>query len=317
MRLKSFFSATALILLITSCSGQEAASQSGAFAEVKTLVEKKEFDKAIEQLNGAIEKDADQPLAWFLRGLSKAGKGEHETALADYDEAVNRLGSHSEIADTAKARMFLYRGLSRFALNQNDPAIADFTEALNRGYVNRSEALAYRGVCYGRKEDFGNVFKDLNEAISLDPKNHYAITNRGYYNSLVGDNAAAIKDHTMAIALKPDDKVSYLNRGYTYLQDGNAQQALSDFEKSYAIDSLYMGAIVYIGIAHTNMGHNAEALPWFNKVIPMDPDNPTLYYYRGTCLANLGRTEDGCVDLKRAFEGGESNAGPMIERYCR
>jgi tetratricopeptide (TPR) repeat protein len=317
LSLKRILPGLFVCFILASCSGQDASAQKSKLKPEFDLIGKKEYEKAVSGFEKAISSDEKNPYAWYGRGLAHAGVGKLELAIADYDQAIILLAENKTIEDTAKARIYFERGLNHFALTHYDPAIADFTEAINRKFAKTADAFAYRGVCYGRKEDFSNVFKDLNHAISMDPKNHYAITNRGYYNSLVGDNAAAIKDHTMAIEIMPDDKMSYLNRGYTYLQDGNVNRALEDFMASYKIDSTYMGAIVYVGIAKTNLGDNAGALPWFNKVIPMQPDNPTLYYYRGTCLANLGRTEEACPDLRKAAELGESNALPLVAKFCK
>jgi tetratricopeptide (TPR) repeat protein len=250
-------------------------------AEGKKLLESENYEKAENIFSEAIKADGESAEAAWGRGKARMGLVQYETALQDLSRAIE-LGKTQKVADEQMGKYLMDRGLSHYALAKFPEAISDFQATIDLNY-QPGEAYAYLGASQGNSDQPVNAVSSLNEAIKLDPDNHFARSNRGYYNSLLGDNKTAIEDFSAAIRLQPDDKMSYLNRGYTYIGMGDYATAVRDFEKALEIDPEFHGAITYMGIALTNTGQPKEALTWLDKAVSQEPLNATLYYYRGHC----------------------------------
>jgi len=127
------------------------------------MLEKKEFDKAIEDYTQEIRLDPQRRLVYFCRGEAYAGKGEYDKAISDYTQ---QLRLDPDNLDPDNAQTYFMRGNAYALKDENDQAIADYTNSIkldpynNRAYLNR-------GITYHRK-----AIADYETAFRL---NHYNI----------------------------------------------------------------------------------------------------------------------------------------------
>ncbi len=82
-------------------------------------------DKAISDINRAIELDPKRPLAFYDRGNSYAGKGQHDKAIEDYNEAIRLLPEYTH-ADVSRG--FCYETLGKMAI-----ALTNYKKAYSLG----------------------------------------------------------------------------------------------------------------------------------------------------------------------------------------
>lgn len=294
--------------LLTACTGQD------RVAEGKKLLETEQFDQAEAAFAEALKADSEDPEAYWGRASARMKLVRYEEAIADLDKSIS-LSEAKDLPAEQSGKYFLDRGLSHYALAHFEEAKPDFQKAIDLNH-EKAEAYSYLGVCLGNQQKPVEAVTELNKSIKLDPNQHFARANRGYYNSLLGDNRTAIADFNEAIRIQPDDKTSFLNRGYTYIGMNDYEKAKGDFQKALEIDPEFLGAIIYMGIALTNTNQPAEALEWLNKAIEKQPDNPTLFYYRGVALINLSRIEEGCADLRHSVENGDPQGAVMLQEFC-
>jgi tetratricopeptide (TPR) repeat protein len=307
--MKRLFSLLMLLCLLSACSGQD------QIAAGQKLLDEEKFAEAEVAFNKAVGKSPDNAAAWHGRAMAKMSQGKLDSALADFNKALD-LATAAKAAKEDMGKYHFNRGFNYYALAKFGSCKPDFQAAIENGY-KLSEANAYLGVAYGNSDDDISALKFLAIAVKEDPKNHFAWTNRGYYNSKVGDNKTAIFDFTKAIELMPDDKVSYLNRGYTYIGMNDYPTALKDIEKALELDPEYHEAIAYKGIGLTNSGQPVEGEKWLTRAINQVPDNPALYYYRGVAFINMDSIDRGCADLAKAAAGGNYEGEGMREQYCK
>jgi tetratricopeptide (TPR) repeat protein len=143
-------------------------------------LERKEYARAIVALTEAI-KLKRSATAYRLRGNAYAGQGDHERAIADYDQAI-RLDPRSAVA-------YYDRGLARTEQENYAEAISDFNEAIR---LDGADAAAYhgRGLARAHQGEYDRAIADCTEAIRLDP-----------------DYAAAYRSRALAYRLR-----AWLNR---------------------------------------------------------------------------------------------------------
>src|SRR5437588_697136 len=112
------------------------------------------------------------------RGIARARQGQHDRAIADFDEAT-RL-------NPADARAHQGRGDSYTDKGEYDKAIADHTEAIR---LDAASVAAYvgRGQAFHRKGAHDQAIADYSEAIRLDPKNDSAYRYRSVCYLLTGE----------------------------------------------------------------------------------------------------------------------------------
>jgi tetratricopeptide (TPR) repeat protein len=151
-----------------------------------------EFDKALVDFEKLL---LLMPVAdgFLARGSWYSRRGDHTSALADYDRAIeleptnamaysNRASVYSQLQDMEKA-------LANYELAiQNNPGYAN-------SYTNR--AFAYYKL--GRYED---GVADCNRALALRPDHPYTYSNRGLCRAALGDKEGARADFQRALTLE-------------------------------------------------------------------------------------------------------------------
>lgn len=120
------------------------------------------------------------------------------------------------------------------ARNELVQALSDCTYALS---VNPDDvqALSNRGSIYLVAKDARAALADFNRAIALksgEPTLHF---NRGVALSDLGQSDPAIADYSEAIRLRPDLVIALHNRGYEYELKGDRVRAIADYEAALRI----------------------------------------------------------------------------------
>jgi tetratricopeptide (TPR) repeat protein len=137
--------------------------------------------------------DSKSTLAFIGRGDAYSNKGDHDRALADYNEAI-RLDPKSALALSD-------RGVAYGNKGDYDRALADLNEAI-RLDPKSAHAFRNRGVLYAHKGDNDRAIADFNETIRLDPNNALAFCNRGRAKRNIND-ASGNADIAKARQLDP------------------------------------------------------------------------------------------------------------------
>src|SRR5262249_31722958 len=100
---------------------------------------KRDFDRAISDLNEAIRLNPNDARAFNVRGRAYGSKRDYDRSIADFNEAIR----------------------------------------LDHANSFRANSFNGRGVAYREKGDYDRAITDFNEAIRLDPQLAAAFCNRG------------------------------------------------------------------------------------------------------------------------------------------
>jgi len=122
--------------------------------------------------------------------------GDHENAIARYDEAIRLDPQHAE---TYNRRGIEYYAMGKYegSINKVKRAIEDYSEAIR---LNPQRAYLYsnRAQAYSKLEQYERAIEDYDEAIRLDPRSAYAYLNRGYAYGNLGQEELADRDFAKA-----------------------------------------------------------------------------------------------------------------------
>lgn len=249
----------------------------------------------VEQIQETVpsEVDAvDAVVAWRMEtGHSLAASGDHEGALACFDEVL-RLDPDHAVALNA-------RGNAHNQLGHFEEAIADYSQAIR---LDPADAGLHRnrGVARGRSGDAQGALADFNQAIHLDPKLSEAYSDRGTEYGKVGDYQKAIDDYTAAIQLDPQSPLAYSNRAAARCEVGDYEGAIADCDAAIRLDPDRAAAYNNRAYAHLKRGEYESAELNAQRAVELRPHG---YFYnnRGQARGALGDYSGAVADLREAL----------------
>ncbi|MET4803380.1 caspase family protein [Bradyrhizobium sp. LB11.1] len=221
------------------------------------LINKRDYDRAIETLSSSLDLDPDNLGAINLRGLAHERKGEDDLAMADYNLAIRKRATFG-FAYNNRGTIQLRRGAIQSALDDfnlsikytpkfllgwtnrarvrtmtkdYDGALADFAEA-EKIDPTAQQIAGNRCITYGLMGKYDQAFADCNGLIEKQPKNTFAINNRADVSMMKGDLDAALKDYNAALQLNPNSVRAHSGRGQIYERKHDLAQARADYRSA-------------------------------------------------------------------------------------
>jgi tetratricopeptide (TPR) repeat protein len=149
-------------VFMISAHAQPAVNEGGSVVAAEDRWEKilkqKEYDDVIASINEEIQKNPNDPVAYFY-------KGNYCDQFEMYDQAVENYTKAIEFGSTSPS-VFFNRGTVNLSLGNYDQAIADFDKTLE---FDREAADVYypRGRAHYYKGDFVKAIRDFKKAESL------------------------------------------------------------------------------------------------------------------------------------------------------
>ena len=181
----------------------------------------KNYDKAMENYNKAIELDPNYVAAYTSRGLAESNLEKNQKTIKDYDKAIE--------LDPNDAETYYNRGNAKLELEDYQEAIKDYDKAIT---LDPQNAYAYvcKGIAKAQSKDYRGAIKDFDKAIELNFNFSLVYIHRGIAKFKVEDYQGAIKDSTEAIRLDPKNLTAYGNRGNAKFALGDYQGAMKDYD---------------------------------------------------------------------------------------
>lgn len=132
-------------------------------------------------------------------------------------------------AKPASAAGFIDRGVLLLDAGKFDEAIADFDQAVTMEPKN-AWALANRGIAHAWKRDVATAEKDLRAAEALDADNPVVMRARGLMAELDGDFAVAAEAYSQSLQVQPGNIFALMHRAAVYRALNQNDKALADTE---------------------------------------------------------------------------------------
>ena len=254
-----------------------------------------DWDKEIAGCSAVLSRsritNGDRAFALNNRGFAYDVKGDHDRAIADYNEAI-RLKPDD-------AAVFNNRGFVYDKMGDHDRAIADYNEAI-RLKPDLANAFNNRGATYEAKGDHDRAIADYAQAVHLKPDYAIAFKNRGLAYNAKGDRDLAIADFNEAIRLKPDYAVAYNDRGRVYEAKGDHDRAIADYNEAIRLRPEYADAFHNRGVAYDHTGDHDRAISDYNEAIRLQPDYAFAFGDRGFTCAQKGEHDRAITDYNEA-----------------
>jgi tetratricopeptide (TPR) repeat protein len=261
-------------------------------------LEKKEYDKAIDDFTGCIRINPKDSTAFNNRGLAWSNKKEYDKAIADLTEAVT-LNPKNSVA-------FNNRGYAHRGKNENDKAIADFDEALKLE-PRYTSSLFGRATCWRLKKDFDKAIHDYDELIKVDPKHVSGHNDRGLCHVAKKEYELGIKDYDQALKLNPKATVTYANRGVAWKLTKHYDKAIHDYEQALKLDPKYARVMANLAWIHATCPEEShrngkKAVELADKAHSLDKANAEYMDILAAAYAESGNFDQAVHWEQQALE---------------
>jgi lipoprotein NlpI len=173
--------------------------------DVAACAQDRVADLAIAGCSRIVEDAKQKPkargVAFYNRGNAHVLKGDHDKAIADFDEALK--------LEPKNASIYNNRGNARGDKGESDAATADFEAAIK---INPRYAAAYfnRGNALAAKGETERALKDYDAAIKNNKRNVNAYIARGALFLASGASAKARADMKQATRIAPKNAYAVL-----------------------------------------------------------------------------------------------------------
>lgn len=326
--LRRLSSVTLLILSISAFSALHAQNNASAETALTQLMEGN-FLLSKQTANSAIAADANQALAYAVRGSGEMFENKMPAAQADFEKAVKLQPNNGTLValladyyrisgNTAAAKStaekaigllrnaqssveYYSRGVAHLALDKPKEMMADYSKCIELNPRN-ARALTKRGFQYFSQQQYDLAMADYNKAIAVNPRYGTPYHYRGniYLNQNLPEKA--IPEYTQSIALDPIFADAYFNRGVCYKRIGKSEEAIADYTKAIQLNPKDWEAYNNRGNVYYDQKKYDMALSEYNKSLEVSPKTPNTYVLRGNTYNVKQQPELAIKDYNKALE---------------
>lgn len=189
----------------------------------KDFLEKKDYLRALENFEKAVELNPELPEAYYFRGRVQLDR---EKGEADFTKAIELKSDYAEA--------YFQRGLGRDLGGKSQLALTDYNRAieLNPRFI---DAYMTRAVLYLLDNKGKLAIDDYTRVIELKPDGEsYYVRGNAYLE--IGEYAKAVVDLTRSIKLNPAYYWSYKQRAKAYRNLGKFKLAEADERRAAETD---------------------------------------------------------------------------------
>lgn len=206
------------------------------------------------------------------------------------------------------------RAVAFYSMGQFPDALADINIFIH-AYPQVHQAKLLRAYIFKGLGDDSSQLTDINELLGIQPDNQGLLKWRASLYLDQDEYEKALADAEAAREIEDDAEVEmYL--GFALYNLGRAEEALASINRCIELDPNYLPAYLYAGSFCLEEEQYQRALGYLNIALQLEPQNNTAIFYKGIALAELGRVDEGCSCLRKAFYTGEDNAGDYLKEYC-
>jgi tetratricopeptide (TPR) repeat protein len=255
--------------------------------------------EALKDMNLAVAINPNGEKGYIYRGFCYSQDKLWDKAIADFDQAIDRL-------NTKDPRAFQGRGECYLALGDKRSAIRDLDKALELACVDRfSKSNVYSRLKRGDIDilfvanecakacidlgDYSNAAKQYSTAIKGNPQECSLYIKRAKCYIQAGNASAALKDCDQAISLKPKDADLYAARARCYERLGRPVGALHDFEKALNLNPKSYSTYMARGSFFFNRRDFEKARDDFREATHINPKSAEAKERLALAMSNLRR----------------------------
>lgn len=267
-------------------------SHSAERGRAVSLSELGRYDEALAAIEAMLEQEA-RAILYADRGIIHARRGQHPSAIADYDVAISLEPGNRNVR-ILRAQSLMSRGEPQAALRDLDAVLA-----LEPGH---GRALYWRGLALGAAADHRGAVATFNDALMRNPGAISVWLERGKAFERLADNERALRSYEYGLRRAPQDHILLFRKSFALIQLGRHQEALAATDAAIAADPRNDVAHANRGWLLTESGRHAEAMDAAAQALKLAPDSPQALQVRGLARLALAQPKAALADLDKALQ---------------
>lgn len=246
-----------------------------------TLLERRQFDKAILSFAEAVRLQPDSPNAWQNLGFAQYYGKQYQKSVEAFLQA-QRLAPTDAVTSNNLGFAYIFAG--RFA-----EAVDSFQTALR---LNPKLTPAMNGLCSAQAlaEQPSVAFEACGNAAASDTQSSVAHYFLGYGHLDRGEIEQGMSAFQKALRIEPDAAKIYVGLGFAYLQLKQFRSALRQFDYARKLDPNVQYALLGLGSTYAQMKDYVSAEVALQGAVALEPNNPAARFNLAiVCLARKNR----------------------------
>ncbi len=284
--MKRFSTLAACAFAVLLLAAADGCSSDPNVEGAKLDLRNKDYGRAIENVNKALEKDPNNADALELKGrilMAQADEvtdpAQHSQLIRDMVDAFNRAAE----ADPAMAE--------QVSINLRNAYLQEFdrgVQAYNRGKTNSAE--------------FGTSAEYFGNAALIQPDSSGAYVNRAF--ALVSASRAPEAMEALEMAVEKGDRQpdTYIYLASLYAENQRAADAVTVLERARDMMPDNPDVQTQLLSAYVAAGQTDRAMDYYREAVQREPGNAVYRYNYGSLLLQSERYEEAVEQLKRASE---------------
>lgn len=287
---------------------------------------RREYARALADLDHAIELDPEQHVAHYCRGLTLQLMEDLPAALAAFDRAdelspdtgwilteraeTYRLAGRFEEAvadfdraialDPTDTAALTGRAVSRHGLGQYDASLADFNRSLS--ITDDLWTLVRRARLHGSRGEPEQEFADLDRAVSRAPDAAWIASERGDAYRRARRLEDAVAELSRAVSLRPDYPSALASRGEVLLALDRSEEALADLDRAVELKPDYSWALLVRAKVRDRLGDRTGMYEDLHRAVELDPGVDAFSHQLGEEYRLDRRYEEAVALFHRVLE---------------
>lgn len=147
----------------------------------------------------------------------------------------------------------------------------------------------------------------FDRAVSLDPADPEAYSNRGMALMELGQTAAALASYGEAVRTGCAKPALFYNRGNLLREMGRLEEAIASYDMALKLDPAYPEALRAGGTLLAEQGYFESALKFLDEALRLRPDYLEAALDRGNILQGLGQSRAAIASYDAAIETHKGN----------
>jgi tetratricopeptide (TPR) repeat protein len=282
-------------------------------AEANQQIEAGEYQEAVEALDMLLEKQPDNVVARYNRGVAHQRLGNYAEAKSDYQAVLEAKPNDLQAA--------LNLGAIYVELGREEKAIALYESKLEQDEFNPA-LLNNLSVLYRKQEQYDKAIQAVQKLLMRDKNNVDAYKNLALVYSDQGKLklAQTILENARRMSKEQgrSDPDIYVNLGMLFLRKDDNGQAMAAFKEALEMDPDHLEANYNVGGLALSHRDYALAERSYAEVAEQLPNSPKVAMYLGHAAQGQQKFDEAMTHFERSLKLEEKRGGkadPKVYEY--
>ncbi len=250
--------------LVSESYGQTTSQDINA---ITSALRGREFDKALQLLQPALQEFPKSPQLWMLKGLAYAGKGNQKDALASYQSALKYSPDYLPALE----------GAAQLEYDAGNASAIPLLQHVLRLQPSDPTSHAMLAVLAFKKHDCGTAAPHFAQSGAIIDSQAGALEMYGSCLMELKQADKAIPIFGKMLALHPDDSRMRRNMAAVQLAAGHPQEAIATLQPALATGNPEVSTLQLAAAAYEDNKDTPKAVKTLRDAIVKDPRNVSLY----------------------------------------